>query len=427
VTTYPVLRTLSLLLPFIGIAAAAPRLPMHRVALMQAGGSCVSGIQPESLGLLQAGENFVVSVIAPPTCAWTIETSVPWLATNISGGTGSALVHFTSAPNPGVTRIGFLNFSGQGIIVTQAGAGATVCTITLNPATLLTPPIGQAAVLVLGAGHQLCEWTTVSYASWIQLFPVTGTGNSVLQYTVYPNFSTLPRSGSANVGGRLFKVDQLGATATLNERFVSMMYFNFFGRLPGTAELAHQVNALAAGLSRTDFVMGFFNAPEFNLGGRFIAGLYVGVLNRDAEFGGWLFQRNALATGGEASTFVANFVNSQEFGLRFGSPTADEFVRLMYRNILLREPSDAEVAFQVAALTGGLTRVKLAQNFLDSTEFRLGTGPRLTAFLLHAVLLGRDAAPAELTFRISQLQGGVPLRTLVDQFVSGGEFLAQLQ
>jgi hypothetical protein len=174
--------------------------------------------------------------------------------------------------------------------------------------------------------------------------------------------------------------------------------------------------------------MSLFNSQEFNLGGRFIAGLYVGVLNRDAEFSGWLFQRNALATGrANPRGFVMNFVNSVEFGLRFGSPTADEFVRIMYRNILLREPSPREVEFQVAVLNSGVTRVQLAENFLNSQEFRTGTGARLTAFLLYAVLLGRDASPEDHAFRVMQLQNGIPVRTLVEQFINAPEFLAQIE
>jgi hypothetical protein len=70
-------------------------------------------------------------------------------------------------------------------------------------------------------------------------------------------------------------------------------------------------------------------------------------------------------------------------------------VTLLYRHILLREPSNSEIDFQAAALARGTTRVQLAANFLDSLEFRNGTGPRLTAFLLYATLLQRDPTPVE--------------------------------
>jgi hypothetical protein len=49
----------------------------------------------------------------------------------------------------------------------------------------------------------------------------------------------------------------------------------------------------------------------------------------------------------------------------------------MYRQVRLREARPAEVAFQAGALKTGTTRVQLATNFLNSSEFKNGTGPRL--------------------------------------------------
>jgi hypothetical protein len=422
----PSIRALLLSGSFFSTCVAGP-LPVQRFAAFQFA-SCITNIQPANIGLAPGGGAFALSLTAPPTCAWSITSNVPWLGTDQPNGVGPAVVRLNAAPNPGSTRVGFLIVSGQGIPVTQAGPGGSACSFELAPSNLLAPPVGQAAVLVITAGQPSCPWTALSRASWIQVFPLSGSGSAAVEYTIYPNFSTKARDGVVNIGGQLFSVSQLGATATLNERFVSMMYYNFFGRLPSNTELVQQVTALVRGLSRTSLVMSFFNSPEFNLGGRFIAGLYVGVLNRDAEFSGWLFQRNAIAKGGaNPRGLVMNFVNSIEFGLRFGSPTADEFVRIMYRNILLREPSPAEVAFQVAALDRGVTRVQLTENFLNSSEFRTGTGARLTAFLLYAVLLGRDPSPGDLTFRAMQLQSGTSVQTLVGQFLNAPEFLAQIE
>jgi hypothetical protein len=393
---------------------------------MQVGPSCVTNIHPGGIGLTPGGGSFALSLTAPAGCTWNITSSVPWVAPDPAVGSGSAIVRFTATQNPGTTRFGFLLINGQGIVVTQAGPGAAACSFELTPSTLSVPPIGQTGVLVNTAGDQTCAWSAVSHSSWIQVFPISGTGSAALEFTIYPNFSITARDGIVNIGGRLFSVTQLAATATFEERFVGMLYYNFFGRLPSTTEIVQQVNALRNGLSRSDLVQSFFNSPEFNLGGRFIAGLYVGILNRDPEFSGWLFQRNALARGGaNPGGFVTNFVNSLEFGLKFGSPTADEYVRILYRNILLREPSAEEVAFQVSVLEAGITRVQLAQNFLSSAEFRTGTGPRLTAFLIYAVLLGRDASPDERAFRVVQLQSGVPVRSLIDQFLNAAEFLEQ--
>jgi hypothetical protein len=188
------------------------------------------------------------------------------------------------------------------------------------------------------------------------------------------------------------------------------------------------VNTLNAGLTRAQMVRNFFNSPEFNLGGRFVAGLYVGVLNRDAEYSGWLFQRNALATGVvNPNQLVSNFINSDEFELNNGTLTDQAFVRLLYRQVLLREPAQTEVDFQAGALAAGLTRVQLATNFLNSPEFREGTGPRLTAFLLYALILQRDPMVSERALRESQIASGTDLTGLMAEFLNSPEFQQLLQ
>jgi hypothetical protein len=121
---------------------------------------------------------------------------------------------------------------------------------------------------------------------------------------------------------------------------------------------------------------------------------------------------------------IFNFLNSAEYSLKFGSPSNPEFVRLVYRNVLRREPSQPEVNFQVGALTAGITRVQLASDFLNSNEFRVGIGARLTAFLLYATLLLRGPSQEEFSLRAAQIQNGVPVRQLVDQIISSPEFSA---
>lgn len=142
--------------------------------------------------------------------------------------------------------------------------------------------------------------------------------------------------------------------------------------------------------------------------------------------GGWLFQRNALATGfANQNQLVSNFLGSPEWVLKFGNPANSEFVRLLYRYILLREGTPAEVNFQVNALNAGSTRVALAAAFLNTTEFRIGTGARLTAFLLHATLLSRDGLAAETASKIARLNASVPAKTLVQEILDNPEFGAR--
>jgi hypothetical protein len=241
------------------------------------------------------------------------------------------------------------------------------------------------------------------------------------------------RTGTITVvaGGltQTFTVAQSNAFLTEPQRFVSLLYSNYFGRYPVQGEIDFQVAVLNGGTARGVLASNFFNTPEFLQGGRFVVGLYLGLLGRDPEFGGWLFQRNALATNQVSQEqLVANFLGSAEFTGKYGPLTNEAFVNLMYVQVLGRNPSLGEVQAHSALLNSGtLTRTQTATNFLNSAEFRIRLDTRMTAFLLYATLLQRAPSDAELITRQVQLGSGTSITTLAEQFISSPEFLDQLR
>jgi hypothetical protein len=398
-------------------------------ALNQLLAGCSIALNPTTMTIPDVGGTFATTVTAEAGCSWSTTTSVPWIGIISGSGSGNGLVQFTASPNSvSAPRSGFIIIGGQALVVTQNAPGQTTCGFALTTQNLLVPQTGQNGTIDLSAASGTCQWTAVSSVPWLQLFPVSGQGPAQISYTVYPNYTTSTRSTTAVIAGLTVSFVQPGSVATANERFVGQMYFNFFGRLASPSEIAFHTSFLAQGQPRGALIESFSNSEEFNRSGRFIAGLYVGILARDAEYGGWLFQRNALATGGgQPEAFVANFLNSAEYALKFGNMSNEQFVVTLYRNILLREPNTAEITFQAGALSAGVPRSTMASSFLNSQEFRLGTGPRLTSFLLHAVLLMREPGGAELATRAAQIQAGTPIRSLIDEFAASAEFASLLQ
>jgi glucose/arabinose dehydrogenase len=307
-------------------------------------------------------------------------------------------------------------------------AGPQPCIFTISTAAIQATATGGAASRTLSASSADCAWTASSSTSWLQVYPLTGTGSASIEYNVFPNFSSVARTAIVQVAGRTFSVTQPGATGTPDERFVGQMYFNFLGRRASPEEIAFHVGSLHSGVSRDALAWNFMNTAEFNLGGRFVAGLYVGILARDAEYDGWLFQRNATATGvANPVALTGNFLNSAEFAAKFGQLTNAQFAALLYRNILLREPDSSEVALQVNALIGGTTREALAHAFLKSPEFQSGTGARLTAFLLYATILLRGPSSIERDAALAQLAGGTDVQALIRDRVDSAEFVNLLK
>jgi hypothetical protein len=260
--------------------------------------------------------------------------------------------------------------------------------------------------------------------SWLAPFPLSGTGSATLNYDVYPNFSVNPRSGVITVGSANFTVNQAAATGTPDQRFIKLLYFNFFGRLPSQVEVDFQVNQGVIPQGRTQIAFNFFISAEFNASGRFVSGLYVGMLGRDAEYNGWIFQRNALSRGFvTANSLMSNFITSAEYQAKYGNTSDPAFVTILYQNFLLRTPAPVEVAFQAQAVQS-YGRVQIAENFAYSQEFQNLLGGRLTAFLLYACLLQRDPTTAELNGVVAQVAAGATLQSLIAQIITSAEFTA---
>jgi len=369
-----------------------------------------------------------LAVAAEPGCPWSAASNMPWISIQAPGsGMGAGSVSFTVALNHGAARSGTISVGGKIFTVTQEAGLAPGCTGALASNSLSAPQTGVKGTVNLTIGDS-CAWVGSSNQPWAQIFPISWTGPRAVEYTVFPNFSTKTRTAILNAALQPFVITQPGSAEIEIRRFVRQMYFNFFGRLPSESEVDFNVNALNTGLvTRVQLVSNFFNSAEFNNAGRFIAGLYVGILNRNAEYGGWLFIRNALSTAAVQYTdLVHNFIESAEFKLNNPSLTNRQFAALMYQQILLRAGTSAELDFMESALAGGLSRAQFATNFLQSAEFRAGTGPRLTTFVLYACLLQRDPSNTEYTNVIASLlpPSSTPVATVIDTILKSPEFAA---
>lgn len=387
---------------------------------------CVVGLAPSSGSAPGTGGTAQISVTSGPSCVWKAVSSASWLTVQGgSFGVDAATIRYTAQPNfTTAARTATITIGGSSFTLTQAPGSPDLCVYTLSSTTVATPSTGlavQASITVQGTN---CTWSASSNAPWAQVFPLSGTGSKTLYLTIFPNFTTKSRTAAITVAGQAISLSQAGNAASAGERFVRLLYFNHFGRQPSSEEVNGHISS---GLPRGRLAINFMSSLEFATGGRYVAGLYKGILSRDPEFSGWLFQRNAMVTGAIAPlTLVSSFLGSEEFRVKYGSPSNAEFVRILYRNILLREPSQQEVDFQAGALAG-LSRSQLTSNLLNSTEFRNGVGPRLTAFLLYSVLMSRGGSQSELGSVETQLKGSTSLRTLVDSMLNSPEFSSLLQ
>ncbi|MGI6153298.1 MAG: DUF4214 domain-containing protein [Christensenellaceae bacterium] len=173
--------------------------------------------------------------------------------------------------------------------------------------------------------------------------------------------------------------------------FVETLYTTMLDRPSDSAGKAGWVSRLDAGESRESVFAGFVNSPEF---GKLCsaAGIVQGTFNANKmgenSVYSFVWRLYGIALGREADTaglnaWVEQLVSKKSTGTQvaygfFMSPEMDdknlsdsEFVELLYRTILSREPSYAEVRdwIQNSFFKYGQTREDVFYGFANSKEF----------------------------------------------------------
>lgn len=101
-----------------------------------------------------------------------------------------------------------------------------------------------------------------------------------------------------------------------------------------------------------------------------IARLYMATYRRNPDAQGFSYWKSRHAAGFTLTEMSAFFVSSSEFEAAYGDTSDEEFVRLMYRNVLAREAEPSGFSYWVGRLGTDLSRAKMLLFFSDAPEFR---------------------------------------------------------
>ena len=170
--------------------------------------------------------------------------------------------------------------------------------------------------------------------------------------------------------------DLVGSLYAISQPVFSFIriYQSVFGRLPDSGGL--------------DFWVGDFRLLEGQAGGPFAPGSeeFLGVLE----------------------TLLSFWLQSDEFIARFGANSTDEtFVRLLYRNILNREPDEGGYQYWLGQLkSGNITREEMIVVFSDSPEFRTNTAQLMDEFLNEAAQISLGNTDREYEIPDDNVYGG---------------------
>jgi uncharacterized protein (TIGR03437 family) len=184
----------------------------QEVMITQTGNVCTFTVSPTSADVpytANASSFGVTTSLA--NCPWTATTTASWISL-ISGASGNATgtvgyaVETNTATQP---RSGTISVSTTPFSLTQDACSARA---SLAPQSQTVPPAGGNFNVAVST---VCAWTASTNASWIALNAGSGTtGNGSLSYTVAPNNTASPRSGTIQINSQTFTVTQSGINSS---------------------------------------------------------------------------------------------------------------------------------------------------------------------------------------------------------------------
>lgn len=157
--------------------------------------------------------------------------------------------------------------------------------------------------------------------------------------------------------------------------------------------------------------------------------LYQAAFGRSPEPGGLRFWVERYQGDDTMLSLAANFIASGEsIAIYEENPTDEEFVTIVYSNVLGRDPDAGGLAFWLGELDDGRTRASLLAAFADSPENIEGTStaPPMTdagmeVLRLYRAAFGRVPDSGGFAFWLEQRTTGTSLSSLASSFIASPE------
>ncbi|MGC9457624.1 MAG: FG-GAP-like repeat-containing protein [Halothiobacillaceae bacterium] len=147
--------------------------------------------------------------------------------------------------------------------------------------------------------------------------------------------------------------------------------------------------------------------------------LYLTYFRRTPDYDGLVYWITSHQNGLPLSDISNLFRESAEFIATYGDLEAQDFVRLVYNNVLGREPDQEGFEYWVNQLQQGMTWGDMMIGFSESAEYRSDSRKRVDAINLYRGLLQRVPTDQELAEAIAILGTQHDLPALISQLRQG--------
>ena len=377
---------------------------------------------------------------------------------------GSAITSYTVTATPSDGSLPTVQATGTGspIEVTGLSVGShtyTFAVLATNdvgdsapsaPSNALSFPPEPGVVANVGAENQTPFSSTVT-VTWEP--PADDGGSPILDYTVTladqtetvpantltvtftavtagkhtPTVTARTAGGSAEATGP--EVEVRGFPPFDSEAaFIRQLYLDFLGREADQAGLDYWTGITNDDGSNIDEITrSFMFSAEFNPR-RAITRLYLAFFDRAPDLGGFDYWAGQINSGqANLDTISQSFVMSPEFISSYGSLSDRDFIRLVYNNVLVRQPDQAGYDFWLGEMANGMTRGELMTQFSESPEFVQNTRPAVDVILTYRGMLDRVPDASGFVFWLGQIANDQnAVLSLITGFYNSPEYAGRI-
>src|SRR6185369_1190291 len=168
-----------------------------------ASATCTYSLSRQTASIAASGDIFPLDVVTSSSCSWSVAGAPDWIAVTNTAVAGSARLHVDVAANfQSTPRTATITIGGVALTVTQAAAG---CSFIPTVGTASLPAAGGTFALTI-ATTSGCAWTAAFQPGWLSSVATSGTGTATINFTAAPNTTTLPRTGTVQVGSQVLQL-----------------------------------------------------------------------------------------------------------------------------------------------------------------------------------------------------------------------------
>jgi hypothetical protein len=417
-----------------------------------------------SLGGTMAPDYTAVFVGDPsgpqPQYSFTWASEAPYLtpapsASKLSPSSGPArggtTVTLTGHQLGKVTGVNFGLLAGTGLRASSDGTSLTV----VAPARAEVGPVTVTIVSAQGstsAGTFTYVASTPSAPTSLTATPGTDRatlrwaapaatgGSAILRYEVVPflggktaqaavTFAASATSGVVNglADGSTytFQVDAVNAVGAGQWSAASAMVLPPFRSL---AAFVTQQVSLERGATAASFIGGLRRSTDATTNVDPVTRLYFAYLLRIPDAGGlqfWIAKKRAGTTPQQISS---SFAASSEFTTRYGNLTNEQFVELVYQNVLGRAGDASGIAYWTGQLdTGAKNRGAVMVGFSESSEYKTLEQPSVDVAVSWIDLFGTAPDSTDFTTWVTAIKGGkASATTLAANLLATASYAARM-